>query len=175
MTFRKKLIITVGVVLAAALIYGLGALSAGSYGSKDDPLVALSYLDTTVKPEILAAADEHIAAESAKLAKDFAEKAGASGTNVGDVSEVDDFKIVSLTSGQTLTCAVGTEIMLRIGSAVSAGPDAPRLIDETTGTDVTAAGTALTKNHMYMVTIKDNGIKSTGNTKVLVRGSYTIG
>jgi hypothetical protein len=93
----------------------------------------------------------------------------------GGVSTTDSgFSVISLTSGQTLTCSVGTEIMLRIGSVSSAGSSSPRLIDETTGSSVTSSGTALTKNHMYMVTIQGNGITATSSAKVLIRGSYTI-
>ena len=79
-----------------------------------------------------------------------------------------------LKKNQTVTCAVGTEIMPRIGTVKSFGPDNPRLVDETTGKTVPEAGTTLEKNHMYMVTIKNNGIKAASDAKVLIHGEYTI-
>ena len=89
-------------------------------------------------------------------------------------SDAESFTLLSLSAGQTVTCSVGTEILPRIGTVVSAGPDAPRLVDETDGTQVDAAGTVLTKNHMYMVTIAGNGFKATAAAKVLIKGSYTV-
>ena len=84
------------------------------------------------------------------------------------------FSVITMQSGERLVCAVGTEIMLRIGTAESYGPSNPRLIDETTGSAVSEAGQPLEKNHMYMVTIKNNGITATSNVYVVVRGEYTI-
>lgn len=170
MTLKKKLIICLGVIIAVAFVAGMTGLAAGTYGSQSDPLVAKSYLDETVTPQILAELDGKISAKAAELTASFNSLLTGSGT--GAASE---FKVVTLTSGQVMTCQVGTEIMLRVGSAESYGPDSPRLVDETDGTTLTSAGSALVKNHMYMVTIVNNGIKSTGSTKVLVRGTYTIG
>ena len=65
--------------------------------------------------------------------------------------------------------------MLRVGSASCASPSSPGLIDSTDGSTL-EGGRALVKNHLYLVTIKDNGIQATANnTKVLIRGTYTIG
>jgi hypothetical protein len=84
------------------------------------------------------------------------------------------FTLVTLSRGQTVSCAVGTELLLRIGTAQAAGASAPALVDSTDGTTLTA-GQALTANHMYMVTIQGNGFKATADTvKVLIRGDYLI-
>ena len=38
------------------------------------------------------------------------------------------------------------------------------------------SGKALVKNHLYMMTISDRGVRATAATvKLLVRGGYTIG
>ena len=69
---------------------------------------------------------------------------------------------------------MGTEVMLRVGTASCAASSAPGLIDTTTA-GVIDHGAALTKNHLYMMTIEDRGVKATAATvKMLVRGSYTI-
>jgi hypothetical protein len=63
--------------------------------------------------------------------------------------------------------------MLRIGTANGFG-SAPALVNYTDGATL-AAGTALTTNHMYLVTIEGNGVRATADTvRVLVRGSYKI-
>lgn len=169
---KKKLLITIGIILLVTLTAGLTALATSNYGSRSDPLVALSYLDATVTPDIMDKLDGMIDEKAAALRKDLENEVASA---VSGASGGESFTVVSLSSGQTLTCGVGTEIMLRIGTAAAAGNDSPRLIDETTGADVAAAGTELTKNHMYMVSINGNGVTATSNAKILVRGEYTIG
>ena len=176
MTKKKKLLIAVGVLLAVALIVGLTTLATTTYGTKNDPLVALSYLNSTVTPNIESSLEDKLDTRAADLEAALEQqlaqfKSDISGSASGGGAS---FSVVSLSSGQTVTCGVGTEIMLRIGSVVSAGPDYPRLIDETDGSELGYAGSALTKNHMYMVTIQGNGIKATSSAKVLIRGDYTI-
>ena len=158
MSAKKKAIIAVSVLLAVLLVAGITAVAVTSYGTQDDPLVTLSYLNSTAKTEIMAEVDKAINEAKSEL---------------GGSSE---FIVVTLSNGQTLKCSAGTEIMLRVGSAKSAGSNTPTLVDSTTGEAVASAGTDLVKNHMYLVTIKDNGITATAaTTKVLVCGSYTVG
>ena len=146
--------------MAVLLVAGATAAAITNYGSQSDPLVTLSYLNDTVKPAIM---DE--------LDRKLANASSGGSVNSGE----SDFTVVTLSKGQVVKCDVGTEIMLRIGSASSYGPDSPRLIDSTTGDAVSSSGSALTKNHMYVVTIVNNGITATSsNTKILIRGSYTI-
>ena len=84
------------------------------------------------------------------------------------------FVLVTMSSGQTLKCEVGTEVMLRVGTAVCTASSTPGLID-TTSAGTLNNGAALEKNHLYMMTIEDRGVKATASTvKVLVRGSYTV-
>lgn len=163
MSLKKKIIISLAIIIAVAFVAGVTSVATSTYGSQSDPLVALSYLDDTVTPSIMSQLETLINTKLADLS------GGTLTLNDGQT-----FSVVTLTNGQTVTCSVGTEIMLRIGTAVSAGNDSPRLIDETDGTSVTASGTSLTTNHMYMVTIENNGIKATSAVKVLIRGNYTI-
>lgn len=65
--------------------------------------------------------------------------------------------------------------MLRIGSASCVSPSNPGLIDETAGTTLNNGG-ALSTNHLYMMTIEGRGVKAGADTtKLLVRGTYTVG
>ena len=84
------------------------------------------------------------------------------------------FVLVTMSSGQILKGEVGTEVMLRVGTAVCTASSTPGLID-TTSAGTLNNGAALEKNHLYMMTIEDRGVKATASTvKVLIRGSYTV-
>lgn len=178
MSKGKRIAIAVAVLAAVALISGLTTMAVTNYGSKDDPLVTLSYLDETVTPAIMekfnAALDAKTAELQAMIDKLSGQSAPPSGGTSGS-STPSGFVVLTLKNGQTVTCGVGTEIMPRIGTVTSYGKSNPRLVDETTATAVSTAGKTLTTNHMYMVTIKDNGVKATrDNTKILIRGDYTV-
>lgn len=155
---RKKIF---SLVLCAVL--GLTALSAAvyaavSYGSKDDPLITKSYLDEVLQPRLEA---EFASELDAALAEIETEQSG-------------DFVVITLTTGQTVTCGVGCEVMLRIGSATAMGPDYPVLVDTTAG-ESAANGTAMKANHLYMVTIDGNGFRAgSATTKLLIKGDYTV-
>ncbi len=177
---RTKIVVAVAVVLAAALITGVTIYAATSYGTESDPLVTLSYLSQKLKPEILSEVQSKIDAESSELSSEFDRKVEEFADNIGsDVgssggNSADTFSVITLYDGQVMTCSVGTEIMLRIGSAYAYGDDEPVLVDTTTGTTL-ADGYSLSKNHMYMVTIVDNGIEASSSVvKVLVRGQFEI-
>lgn len=151
-TKRAKIIICA--VLALCAIAGITVYAAYNYGTKDDPLITKSYLDEVLTPELMAQF-------SAQL--DAAE---------GDTGA--DFKVLTLSRGQTISCQVGCEIMLRIGTASASGPDSPVLVDTTSGTTLENGG-ALVKNHLYMVTIVNNGLTASADTtKVLISGTYTV-
>ena len=69
---------------------------------------------------------------------------------------------------------IGCEVMLRVGTASVVSPSSPGLIDSTGGTTLDN-GAGLTKNHLYMMTISDRGVKATAaTTKLLVRGTYEV-
>ena len=186
MTKKTKLIVAVSVLLGVLLIAGVSTLAATNYGTQSDPLVSLSYIEQTVVKSINDSINQAIESAKASLSSSFDAKVDeftqeiesqlpGSGSGGSSTNSTDTFVVVTMTNGQTMTCPVGTEILLRIGSAVTYGPDSPRLVDSTTGSAVSAAGTALTANHMYLVTIQGNGIQATSSTvKVLVRGEYTL-
>lgn len=130
---------------------------AAEVGSADDPLVTLSYLNETFMDTIMDRVDQKLA------------QGGVQG------GEASAFTVVTLSSGQTLTGDIGCEVMLRVGTAVCVSPSSPGLIDETTAATLNNGG-SLVQNHLYMMTIEGRGVKATaGTTKLLVRGSYTIG
>ena len=156
-TMKKKRLVVICAILAAAILAGVAVYAAGSYGSKEDPLVAKSYLDSVLKPEL----EKELKNE---LNEALSEVRSGSG----------DFSVLTLRSGQTVTCEVGCEILPRIGSVQAYGASAPAMLDTTSGSSV-SSGAALTANHLYMVSIAGNGITATAdNTYVLLSGGYTI-
>ncbi|MGN1001231.1 MAG: hypothetical protein ACI4PC_00545 [Oscillospiraceae bacterium] len=156
---RKKKRILIGVVIAVLVLGGIGVYAASSYGSQSDPLITKSYLDQVLTPDMEARIQEEVDAALSAY----------QGQTGGDA-----FTVVTLSQGQKITCGVGCEIMLRIGTAKAAGADYPVLVDTTTAESV-SNGQALTANHLYMVTIKGNGVTATASTvKLLIKGEYTI-
>lgn len=159
---RKKMItIALCAILALGLI-GFGVYAAVGYGTADDPLITKSYLDDVLAPQL-----------EAEFQKEL--EAALEDIDVGgDSGKSEDFIVLTLTKGQTVVCGVGCEVMLRIGSAVAVGDDYPVLVDTTSGESI-ADGTELAANHLYMVTIVENGFKATADTtKVLIKGEYTV-
>lgn len=153
-TINARVVICVLLVLCAAA--GLTVYAAFNYGSKDDPLVTKSYLDEVLMPELV---------EEFNARLDALDSAPA-GSGA--------FSVLTLSRGQTVSCQVGCEIMLRIGTAVASGADSPALVDTTSGSTLDAGG-ALEKNHLYMATIVNNGLTAAGDsTKILIRGEYTV-
>lgn len=149
------------VILSAAL---MTAAMAAEVGSAGDPLVTLSYLNDVFREEILELVDSKIQERDRGLA------GGQTGSAYGDT-----FSVVTLENGQVLTGEIGCEVMLRVGTAVCVASSSPGLIDETSAGTL-AGGGALVQNHLYMMTVEGRGVLATAaTTKLLVRGSYTIG
>ena len=148
------------IVLILTLLLGLGlgmvASARSSYGSEDDPLITLSYLEEVFKKEVLKEVEE--------LVDD---------SDAGTSTAKGSFQLVTLSDGQVLRGKRGCEVVLRIGQAAAYGADEPVLVDTSAGTEL-AKGGALIKNHLYMITIEGNGLQAVGSAKVLVSGGYTV-
>lgn len=172
-------------LLVSFVLLTLTVAATGGAGSQDDPLVTLSYLNVTFLPEVLAQVDarvternetlgaqlsEQIAAEKAALDQKYA----ASASSGESAATVDSFVVVTMSNGQVLYGEIGCEVMLRVGTAVCVSPSSPGLIDSTDATTLDS-GKSLIKNHLYMMTIDERGVKATADTvKVLVRGTYEV-
>ncbi|MBR1660397.1 MAG: hypothetical protein IJ705_08770 [Oscillospiraceae bacterium] len=150
------------ILIGLAVLLAVGAFSvyaATSYGSEEDPLITKSYLDGVVKAELEKTLREELE------------------TAIGEArSSTEGFTLVTLSAGQRVTGGVGTEVLLRFGSAsayaYSSGDTA--LVD-TTAASALNGGDTLLANHLYMVTIEGNGFTAgSSDTKVLIHGSYTL-
>lgn len=155
---RKKLII-IAVCVLLAILLGVSVFAASGYGTADDPLITKSYLTQVLLPQ---------------LEKDFKEKLDDA---VADIEKdgSGEFTVITLSSGETVKCGVGCEVMLRLGSAEAVGPSAPAMVNTTTAESV-FNGYELDVNNLYLVTIDGNGFKALeNNTKLLIKGEYEIG
>lgn len=170
MNGKSRIVIVLSVIFALVLGIGIGSYAASGYGSSSDPLITLSYLEDKLTPEILAEVEELLDARQDDMAKEFNKIVSQQGVSTSG----DNYSVVTLNNGQKLIGKAGCEVMLRIGSAVCTAQSSPGLIDISAGSSINN-GTALTANHLYLITIADNGITASANgVKVLVRGDYTI-
>ena len=153
---RKRLTVVI-IALAVAVVAAVAVYAASAYGSQEDPLVAKSYLDSVLRPEL----EKELTAE---LNSALSEAHSGSG----------DFSVVTLHSGQGVTGEVGCQIMPRLGTVQAYGASAPALLDTTAGASV-SSGAALTSNHLYMVSIAGNGFAVTSDSAtLLISGGYTV-
>ena len=102
------------------------------------------------------------------IAEAVIEKTG--GSTTGSAS---GFTLITVPAGKTLTGAAGCEIVLRVGTGVCVTPASPGFIDLTTG-EVLENGKQFVKNHYYLSTLKDRGIKASNEIKILIRGEYKV-
>lgn len=142
----------IAAVLAVLLVAGVSAYAAIKYGSKDDPLITKSYLDSVVQPQMEKELQDQLNAA----------QAGMQSSVAGEFTEL------SLSSGNSVKCSVGSELLLRSGSAKALGS----LVDTTTGSNVSAGG-ALTANHLYMAVEDGSGLTAAASAVILVSGSYS--
>ena len=175
---KIKIITGILVVAAIALVSGATLLAMASPGTQENPLITLNYLNNNFKPlimtEVSKTEEDLMRAFDAKIAELEEKLKTEQGDVVQTQNSAEKFSLVTLSAGQSLSCSVGAEIMLRVGTATGSGT-APALVNYTDGATL-SAGTALTANNMYLVTIEGNGLKATADTvRVLVRGTYKIG
>lgn len=170
-----------GLMLASVTLFTAAVMAAGGAGTESDPLVTLSYLNEVFLPETLEQVDEKLEERDAALSDKLDAQIdrelgslGSGGSGAVDVPRTDAFKVVTMSDGQVLYGEIGCEVMLRVGTASCVSPSSPGLIDETDASTL-ESGKALVKNHLYMMTISDRGVKTTAaTTKLLVRGGYTV-
>ena len=147
---------------------------AAEIGTAEDPLVSLSYLNKTFLGQVIERVEAQRDAEL--IAEVDAKIAAAAENNKETPAGITNrtFAVVTLSKGEVLVGDIGCEVMLRVGTATCVSPSNPGLIDETDAA-ILNNGEELIKNHLYMMTIEDRGVKATAATvKVLVRGTYTV-
>ena len=157
---KKRSLRTIWILLLAAVLLAGGVFAAAIYGSRDDPLVTLSYLNDVAEHEITDRTDQSIrdavSGAQAKVQENLRSAVGV-------------FQSVSLTAGQTLRCEAGTEILLLSGSAVTTGPFA----DVTTG-ETLSADSAITANHLLLAGEDAAALQAKDAVRLMVRGGCQL-
>lgn len=173
---KNKLIAAALVLLVFVAIVGVSAFAA-NYGTAEDPLVTLSYLRDVLTPQYKNSTNEEIQNAKNELAAEFDEKIDSISKQLesSDNALQQDYtySVVTLQSGQKLIGSIGTELMLRVGTAECYASGSTGIID-TTDTVTLENGDRMKENHLYMVTINGRGMKATSYVMVLVRGAYEI-
>ena len=165
------------IVLTAVVVVGAFSASAAG-GDQNDPLVTLSYLTQVVTPELLEKVDEQVEANEKALTDkldaaidDYSrqmEQVLAQGTG-----ESASYVSVSLSAGQTLQPAAGSELLLRSGGAKVSAGNSPVLLDAMASSSLEIGG-ALQTNHLYVAPLDGVRISVSSAAVFLVRGAYTV-
>ena len=170
--FHKKLSVRLASVALAGVCLCGAALAAG--GEKD-PLITLSYLTQTATPEILSQVEKKTEEYQTKLLEQFNAAIDRYKGEQGGKSEGAEYVVVTLSKGQKLQLGLGCEVMLRVGSATLSAAEMSGLVDSTSGATLGNGG-ALVANHLYLSTMEGGVVTADGNdTKLMVRGTYTVG
>ena len=174
---KTRILSAILVVAVIVLVFGSTLFVAAAPGEQEDPFITLSYLDNVFRPQIVAegkSLEEELTTSLDEKVAEFEELLQEA--QQGSTSTPDDavaFSVVTISRGQSLSCSVGAEIMLRVGTATGFGSNTA-LVNNTTG-ETLPAGIALTTNHMYTVPIEGNGITATADSvRVLVRGEHIV-
>lgn len=175
---KKLLRFTMIAAAAAILLFAAAALAAGddpAPGGQGDPLVTLSYLEQVytgyISDQILQDVETRAQAIEANLEQRIAALEEAS--REARAVSASTYQLVTLEEGQTLSGDRGIELILRIGEASVAARNSPGLVDATTAGSL-EDGQSLEKNHLYMITIPENGVRASGHAVLMVRGEYVI-
>ena len=182
---KKKNLRTAACVMLVGTVLAAFVAIASEVGSQGDPLVTLSYLNETFMNQILTKVDEKLVGRNMLLKAELEQQiskterdlllqlGGSVGGSTGGTAV--SFTAVTLAGGQILFGDAGCEVMLRSGSATCYAENlsGSGLVDSTDG-KVVGHGTALTVNHLYMMTDR-RGVAAAGDVVLLVRGDYMIG
>lgn len=166
-------------VLGCGFMVGSWTLASATAGTESDPLVTKSYIEQWVTPSLTEKASEDaqsqletmtsaLQGELAELKKDMESGSIVTGGSGGQ------YQLISLIKGEQLSLDLGTQVVLRIGTATISATSFPALVDLTNG-DSLSNGDSLTANHLYLSTIEGRVITATSaSTKIMVYGGYQV-
>ena len=175
---KKLLRFTMIAAAAAILLFAAVVLAAGddaAPGGQGDPLVTVSYLEKVYTGYIEDLLRRDVEAQAQTIQADLEQRIAAleEASREARAVSAGTFRLVTLEEGQTLSGDRGIELILRIGDAAVAAQNSPGLVDATTSGSL-EDGQSLEKNHLYLITIPENGIRASGRAVLIVRGDYVI-
>lgn len=166
---KNKLRTALCLLLAGTVLTAFAALAA-DVGSRDDPLVTLSYLNGVYLNRLLDEVDEKLEARNQEI---LSELSGSAPGDTGTAQSAAAFEPVTLSAGQALRGNVGCEILFRSGTASCSAPAGTQALVDTTSGSAVSGGGALTANHLYMA-LEGAVIQAGGSAEMLVRGEYRV-
>ena len=190
---RKFMVSAMGALCVLAMG---GIFTAGGYGSQDDPLVTLSYITDVAVPEANARIDSVFSQKESAIKSDIQSKMDSVRSQlesqisqlqnvsqdtinqvvelvkdqIGSSSGSSTWKMITLQNGQQIKAGVGTQLLLRRGSANCYSG----MINLSSG-EILTHGQSVLQNNMYLVGTDGCGFIAKGECTVLVDGTYTIG
>lgn len=175
---KKILRFTMIAAAAAIILLAAAALAAGDGtipGGEGDPLVTLSYLEQVYTGYITGLIRQDTEARAQAMESGLEQRIAAleEASREARIVSACTYQLVTLEAGQTLTGSRGVELILRMGDAAVAARTSPGLVD-TTGAGILEDGQSLEKNHLYMITLPENGVRAGGHAVFMVRGEYTV-
>ena len=153
------------ILSAAIVIFVLIAVvsmvyaSTNDLGSKDDPIVTLSYLELKISQ-----------------LKDYIDKKSFSPGDLQSADPTDNltYEVVELKKGQYLVAGAGTEVILRAGEATAIISPLGGLSDVTGARDI-QQDEKIPTDHLLIIPRDDGrGLRALSDSFLLVRGKYTI-
>ena len=166
--------------IMALIVFVLGAGAAlATSGDESDPLITLSYLNKVALPQVIEQVETNIAPVQQSMEENLADQVATYRAEMESIvsagaTDSATFVLVTMTKGQTLTLDLGSEVLLRVGTATVNCGENPALIDISNAGTLNK-GSSLTKNHLYMANMTDRVLTATADTvKILVRGGYTL-
>lgn len=164
-----------GVAITSMLIFGTLVLASSSPGGESDPLITKSYLDQYVTPTLQSEINAQAEAEIDRLLVTLNEELELLQEQVAaNTNRTGQYEVVTLSKGEELVLDLGSQVVLRIGTATVTSTENPALVDLTQGSTLNS-GTNLTVNHLYLSSIEGRTLTATANTtKIMVYGGYVI-
>ncbi|MDL2300244.1 hypothetical protein LJC01_01205 [Clostridiaceae bacterium OttesenSCG-928-D20] len=158
----KTLKITI-ISLVVISILVIGAYAAGILGTQNDPLVTLSYLNQKHGPKLMDDLSGEMDAKAKALEKEFDKALAEAG--IAD----NDFKEITLTSGDLMTLSAGSQVIVRSGNNYLMSD----FMNSTSG-KLESKEALVLANNLYIAPKDGSSIYSEGEGKIIVRGSFEV-
>lgn len=158
-SFKTKIFSISIMALALTTIGQMVYASTKDPGSKEDPIVTLSYLELKIDQ-----------------LKDYIDQKSFSSNNPQPTNPVANstYEVVELKRGQRLLAGAGTEVIIRSGEATAITSSLGGLSDVTGAKDI-QQDEKIPANHLLIIPRDDGrGVRALADSFLLVRGGYKI-
>lgn len=156
---KIQILSTAIIIFVLIAVVSMVYASTNDLGSKDDPIVTLSYLELKISQ-----------------LKDYIDKKIFSPGDSQSADSVDNltYEVVELKKGQYLVAGAGTEVILRAGEATAIISPLGGLSDVTGAKDI-QQDEKIPTDHLLIIPRDDGrGLRALSDSFLLVRGKYTI-